>query len=780
MNRKLAFIFGVFLTIIFSSCAVHIITAPMILVLLGISAFFAYFKFKNKLFIIMFVAGLCAFLFCIVHYNLIEKPVLSYIDKTCAVKAEIKKVYSSSFYTGFDLQVVETDGKKLNGFQKFKINITIYNILEAEIGDILEANISFKNLSGEDSNYYKSQGIYVMAEIAESEFENDEARIINMEFRGFTYHVHRLQTHVRETFFKYIKESYHDNLTQEAAVTYGIFTGVTDYISADIKNYFRRTGVGHILSVSGLHLTILAGICASALRLFNINKKISSIFIIIFSLLFAGFAGLSISAIRAMVMIILFYSAFLLERKSDSITSLVIAGFLIILPNPYHTINPGFQLSFCATFGIIFTQDFMNKITEKLKIKILKIIITSFFITLSAIIFTLPITAYHFQTLSLISLLTNIIVSPISYLVLFFALMLSLFSFINIPVILEIFGCLLYYCVKLLNYICELMSSFEYAYISTGSTINIYFYIFCVIFLTAIILLILFFKRKKFRKCLYIFASLAFILLVASQVYPRILFRDSVRFAYYSDYRNQNIILFHEDYNSADIIDMSHGTAAPVYETYNIIKENGAVNIRSIILTHYHRRHYNMISRYANYSNIKKVYVPEILNDYDEEVYNSLYYLSQRLGFELLQYKNALGIGDVLISRGIFEYDKMLHFSVDINYRKANLLYLGIGYNEGFVKHMPKLFDNNYDIVFYGSHKHNFRDDNYIAGIYANFAGVLSKYTNGNKEESSSNMTREVLEKYIERDNLYYISSNFYNYLVFAVNKNGNISQYFK
>ena len=188
-----------------------------------------------------------------------------------------------------------------------------------------------------------------------------------------------------------------------------------------------------------------------------------------------------------------------------------------------------------------------------------------------------------------------------------------------------------------------------------------------------------------------------------------------------------------------------------------------------------------MVSRYANYSSINKVYVPEILSGYDAEVYNALFYLSQRLGFELLNYKNSLRIGDILISRGIFEYNRMLHFSVDINYARTNLLYLGIGYESGYRLNAPGIFDIDYDIIFYGSHKHNFRDDNYIAGVHADFAGVLSKYiTRGTRREDSYNMTPEILAKYIERNNLYYAHGDNYNYIVFAVDKNGNISQYFK
>ena len=776
MSRRLALVLGVVLLTVFLICAVNIF-APVILVLLAVPA---YFKYRSKIFIIIPAAALCAFLFCAAHSYIIEKPVLNYADKICFIKAEIKKVHEGLFFTGFDLQVIEIDGKKFNGFKKFNISITVYEIIDAETGDIFEGYISFNKLYGEQLNINKSQGIFIAAELAETELEN-QINIIRTNSRGFAYYINSLQVHVREAFFKNIKSNYHDRITQEAALTYGVFTGIKSYINSGTINYFRRTGASHVLAVSGLHLSILAGIFAFILKLFNINKKISGIFIILFSLSFAGFAGFTMSAVRAAIMIILFYSAFLLERKSDSITSLLIAGFLIILPNPYHSINIGFQLSFCATFGIVFTQDLNYKINGKIKAKILKIIFSSGFVTLAAVIFTLPVTVYNFQALSLVSIPANFIVSPFITAVLFLALMLSLFSFTNINIILEFLGWVLYHCVRLLINICKFISSFEFAYIAVDSRIIPYFHVLSVIFLFLCVLLILFYKRNKVRKYLYIFTSLVFILLCAVQVYPRIALKNTARFAYYSDYRNQNIVLFHQKYNYADIIDMTHGTGAPVYETYNIIKSNGAVNINSIILTHYHRRHQNMIDRYANYTDIKKVYVPEILNEYDAEVYNSLYFLSQRLGFELLNYGKTLKLGDILISRGIFDYNKMLHFSVDINYRHINLLYLGIGYEPGYRENTPDIFDINYDIIFYGSHKHNFRDDDYIGGVRANFAGVLSKYiTRGGGEESSTRFEREILDKYIEHDNLYYSSGDFYSHMVFEVDKNGNIKKYFK
>ncbi|MCL2099388.1 MAG: ComEC/Rec2 family competence protein [Oscillospiraceae bacterium] len=780
MSRRLAVILGVFLAAVFFISAAGFVAVPFILAVLAAAAGFVFLKYKNKFFIVVFFAGVLAVLFCAAYFNFTENPVLKYAGTTAQIKAEIKKVQPGLFFTRFELRVFETGGTKLGRFGRFDIDLTVYDIIEAEIGDIFEGYVTFGTLGGEDKNYYRAQGIFIAAEEARDEDFEEQPRIISTGSRGFNYHIDRLQIHVREVFFKYIKQSYHDKTTQEAALVYGVFTGVKEHIEARTKNDFKRAGVSHVLSVSGLHLSILAGICAFVLKLFNVNKKISSISVIIFSLLFAGFAGFTMSAMRASIMIILFYTAFLLERKSDAVTSLVIAGFLIVLPNPYHSLNIGFQLSFCATFGIVFTQEQVSEIIKKIRFKALKIIVSSVFITLAAVIFTLPVTAYNFKAVSLVSVISNLAAGPVIPFILFFALMLSLFSFFKITIILEFFGWLLYHCVRIFISIIKFISSFEYAYISTASTVNTYFHVFSVLFLAAFILLIIFFKRNKYRKLLCISVSLTFVLLFASQIYPRVLFSDTVRFAYYSDYRNQNIILFSQNYNSADIIDITHGSSAPVYGSYNIMTSNGAVNVDSIILTHYHRQHPGMIGRYADYSNINTVYAPEILNDYDTEVYSALSLLSQRLGFELINYGNMLKTGDVYIARGVFEYDKMLHFWIDLNYGHVNLLYSGIGYESGYRAYKPELFDVDYDIIFYGSHKHNYRDDDYISGFFAGGAGVLSQYmTRGTKQEDSTRFERGILAGYLEQSNLYYAAQqNSHSHMVFAAEKNGNISKY--
>jgi len=281
---------------------------------------------------------------------------------------------------------------------------------------------------------------------------------------------------------------------------------------------------------------------------------------------------------------------------------------------------------------------------------------------------------------------------------------------------------------------------------------------------------------------------LAFVILCAALIYPRMIFKDSVRFAYYSDDKNQNMILF-QDYDSVDIIDITYGAQAHIKPTFDIMIENGAAHINSIILTHYHKRHAQMIRKYISYSEIKKVYIPAPADDYDIEVFNSLYYLSVSENFELIKYNDSLKLNNVLITVNTFDYNKMRHMTVDIDidcrleFRSSNenvrrkLLYLGIGYREGYAEHTD-INEKDYDIIFYGSHKHNRRDDDYVASLSGSYAGVLSYYFDANKNKAAQKLDASALEAYLSGSRLF--KSDDYHSIVLEIKKDGGIKCYLR
>ena len=804
---------SVFLLTVFFLCVTdyEFITAPLVIAAsliagLAVLRVFAGKAARDKImsvcgYCILFLsAALAAILYCALYFNVFQKPAENYLEKykdtPVHIKAEIMGASGVNYVSTFDLKVFEVDGEKT---KKFNLSLSIYGEIGAgpdDVGSILETYVIFRNLEddvfdGVGTAYYKSGGYYISAEhVSGDEDEAADYTITPSESRSLYCYLEDARRYTGEVFFKHIRLGYRENITDEAAVVYGLFTGNKNYISQPIKNDFRRAGIAHVLSVSGFHLSILCGIIFAFLNLLKTHKKIAAVIVILCCLAFMAFTGFSLPILRAGIMMILFYAAFLLGRKSDPFTSLFAAGTFIILLNPYNILNLGFQLSFSATLGIISTSGLNNKIMQKLDeikrfaplIKILKFIISSFIITIAATVFTLPFIAYSFKALSLISPITNLLTAPLVTAILFCALCAMILSFA--PFLLVIFCLPVYYITKLLLAVTKYLGSFKYSYISVESTIGSGFYVCSVVFIVFVVLCFLappFFtgaKAKKIvRAVLYSLTALALLVMAGTLIYPRILFGGSVRFAYYSDNRNQNIIIFNDDYDSVDIIDMTHGTLSHIRPVYNIISGNGAMYINSVVLTDYRKRHVQMIKRYMNYSEVKRVYIPGPASEYDAEVYNLLYYLSVDLGFELINYGTALDLDGVIIAVNTFDYKKMLHQAVDINCGGKRLLYLGIGYKEGYAEY-TNINSRDYDVVFYGTHKHNRRDDDYVSDISGSYAGVLSSYLDNEKNRTVPKLELSAIEAYISGSVLFLSDS--YKSIVFEVRKNGGMRHYLK
>lgn len=823
-KRRLAAVLAVFLFCVFLVCVFEYkFTYAAAVISLSLAAGFAVLRFVSagskkerlKRFLagaaVCFLAAALAVLYCILRYNISEKPVLDYLQKyedaPVYIKAEIKGVSSTVFSSVFDLSVYEVNGEKTD---KFKLSLSVYGEIEAgdeEIGDTLETYAVFKTIEEaalSDSNlaYLKSNGYYIAADHSDYEGEGDEYenkekanfKITPANSRGLDYYLNSMRNHAKNTFFADIKFDYHDTKTDEACVVYGIFTGDKSYIGSSVKTDFKKAGISHVLSVSGLHLSILCWVIFSFLNFLGVHKKICCAAIILCCLSFMAFTGFSVSLIRAGVMTVLFYLAFLAGRKSDPLTSLFFAGTIVILLNPYNVLNIGFQLSFFATLGILSSSGLIGKINAEIDKftgfkfikRILKILVSSFGISLAAIFFTLPFTAYNFKTLSLISPLTNLLTAPLVTPILVLALCLLIFSFV--PFVPVIFGLPLFYITKFLLGLTKYLASFKYSYISVESTNGTRFYMFALIFLFCVILFFAAPKmpEKKFLRPLLLAVLVSgFFAMSASLIYPRLSFAGSVRAAYYSDDKNQNIILFQSDYDAADIIDFTHGTSSHVGPVYDIMLENGAVRINSVILTDYRKRHVQMLKKYMEYSEIKTVCIPKPSDAYDVEVFNMLYHISVTedgsQNFELVQYENYLVADRVLLRVINFDYDKMRHTAAEIYYRtemtEKRLLYLGIGYMEAYEKY-TEINDKRYDIVFYGTHKHNRRDDDYVSDVYGLFAGVLSSYFDEGKNETTQKLGAKAIDAY--RTGSVLFKSGSCGPIVFEIKKDGALKYYLK
>lgn len=190
----------------------------------------------------------------------------------------------------------------------------------------------------------------------------------------------------------------------------GILVGARQNISTEIKDDFKLTGLSHILAISGMHVAILTGFLV--LLLGGIPRWIRFGLIAGILVVFALLVGASASVVRAVIMGIVTLLALTNFRQSNTFNALCLAGLLLLIFNPKLLIfDIGFQLSFLAVSGIVW---FYNPLLIKLK-KVVKInfVWEIVAMTLSAQALTLPVVAWNFGTISLISPVANVLVLPI-------------------------------------------------------------------------------------------------------------------------------------------------------------------------------------------------------------------------------------------------------------------------------------------------------------------------------------------------------------------------------
>ena len=202
--------------------------------------------------------------------------------------------------------------------------------------------------------------------------------------------------------------------------------GDSSYINYDGREKFNLLGISHIISVSGLHITLIFEVLK---KLFGIKLSLLSLF------LYVIFTGGKAATIRAFIMIILINMSLNVRRKYESISALSFAAFIILLIRPYSLLDSGYVLSFLSVAGIIILQ---NKL-ERYFYKLPSFIRTSLSLTVSSMVFTIPYMIFIFKRISIGGLISNFLLVP--FYTALIVLGLSLFIFMKVPLI---FNCLIY------------------------------------------------------------------------------------------------------------------------------------------------------------------------------------------------------------------------------------------------------------------------------------------------------------------------------------------------
>jgi len=301
--------------------------------------------------------------------------------------------------------ITNTDGKIFGVENKTQVYLPLEITQKISRGDYLKLNAyilvpeSYHNEGEFDyQKYLANSRIFTLAFAKDVEFIDKEPNIETKILKKID--------NIREK----IIEKHSKILNEEKTEILGgvVFGSEAIKPSLELKNIFIESGLYHLLAASGMNVAFIFGIWFFLLKRFRVPHKLIIISGGIVVLFYALMTGLPPSVTRATWMLELALVGKLIDRNSDNNLILLLVCALMLLFNPFMLNDIGFILSFGVTFGLI------NCATPLIdKIKFLPARISSWIIIpFVAQIFAAPIQVYFFQTLSLYSILANIIVIP--------------------------------------------------------------------------------------------------------------------------------------------------------------------------------------------------------------------------------------------------------------------------------------------------------------------------------------------------------------------------------
>jgi competence protein ComEC len=207
----------------------------------------------------------------------------------------------------------------------------------------------------------------------------------------------------------------------EGAYLKGLLLGGSKRMTKDLSDAFQRTGTTHTVAVSGYNVTIVAAFLMEAGILIGLWRQQVFSFAVLGIILFVLMTGAPSSAVRAGVMGALVIWAMKEGRLANSQNAILLAAGVMLLVNPLLLrYDAGFQLSFLATLGIVYLSPLLENLVLKFwrapRIfgggRTPKLIQETVILTMSAMIFVLPVILNSFEKLSLVSPFANFVILP--------------------------------------------------------------------------------------------------------------------------------------------------------------------------------------------------------------------------------------------------------------------------------------------------------------------------------------------------------------------------------
>lgn len=250
---------------------------------------------------------------------------------------------------------------------------------------------------------------------------------------------------------------------EEGDIIRALLIGEREFVDAPTRQAFMQTGTTHVLAVSGLHVAVIA------LGLFVLVSWIPHRgWQVVAYVLFIGYytmlTGGAPSILRAALMAVAFMAARLLGRVSRPLNTLGLASLMILLVSPNYLFDIGFQLSVASVAGILMLyvplhERLMKRCNWIASNRFVRAVATTLIVSFAAQAFTLPIVLYHFGYVSLVGLLANVVVVPLTSIGMAVGLIGTLFQLVGLGFVADFYGAAAFLVTSVATWIVRLLAS---------------------------------------------------------------------------------------------------------------------------------------------------------------------------------------------------------------------------------------------------------------------------------------------------------------------------------
>ncbi len=369
-----------------------------------------FFVFKKRIpkyrvlasfFIVVFAgAALSSFLFSVKYTFDYKKTAAIAGGGVKTLSGKIKSYdsdYGRYFYT---LKDVYVNGHKIKG--EVAVNSPFY--IEAGIDDVLSVKEALiYDLTDGETGYKMADGVYLGA------YPGNEFSLKEASRRGVNFYINSLKDKISSILKESLGEKY-------SWLSNALLTGDKTDIDPRKELNFRYSGLSHLFAVSGFHLSLWTGILGLAfLFLPRKYKNIGNVLTLIFILFFEYLTGFTKSVVRAGLMLAISVLSRFTKYQADSLNSLFIALTVILIINPFSAFSVSLQMSFLASLGIIAASrplmspvyDYFRRHKNKKLKKAVISVSYSIAVSISAAVFTFPVSIFTFGYFTPLSVLSN-------------------------------------------------------------------------------------------------------------------------------------------------------------------------------------------------------------------------------------------------------------------------------------------------------------------------------------------------------------------------------------